>query len=501
MREERKVSRTIKMRTSRIRRVDGLNLVKGMALLLACALLATGCATAVAHRVPMAGPQTTCVTPAPEQDLVLGVALSGGGSRAALFGASGLEALAQVRAPGGASVLDQITHLSSVSGGSVAASYYAMKKPSKETAVLGPDGTLTDDYKTFFASYKTDVSQDFESALLWRQVESFRWILNPALAARSLAELFAERLLGPVDFGDLGAREVRGDSPRLIVNTTLYNNGRRFVMTTLPPDTFRYDFFGDLRQSLAKRGKSAEYPPALVRRWEAVIPLTPLDLKMDACPIKLAAAVSASASFPPLVGPITFGVGEEELYWHTGDGGLYENSGAESLLFAFLKQLQAKKARRALIIAFDSSYPFSVGYRKLTKRSEPWTLGSYEFSRIPGIMEERAAAYMGLFFRSMQIEGVFPDDQTLRVIFLRHTDAQWKDDLSDLPQVCREESPPLDSPTAVVERIAEIPTRFKLKSECDRQLLITAAAKVVAQNKQEIEDYLAGRPTQEGTSR
>ena len=65
----------------------------------------------------------------------------------------------------------------------------------------------------------------------------------------------------------------------------------------------------------------------------------------------------------------------------------------------------------------------------------------------------------------------------------------------------REESPPLDSPTGVVERIAEIPTRFKLKSECDRQLLITAAAKVVAQNKQEIDDFLAGRPTQEGTTR
>jgi hypothetical protein len=431
----------------------------------------------------------------------VGVALSGGGSRAALFGASGLEALAQVRAPGGGSVLDQVTLLSSVSGGSVAASYYAMKKPSKETAVLGPNGALTEDYKTFFAGYKDNVSQDFESALLWRQIGSFRWILNPALAAQSLAELFAERLLGPVTFGDLSAREARGDSPRLIVNTTLYNNGRRLAMTTLPPDTFRYDFFGDLRQSLAKRGKSAEYPPILVRRWESILPLTPLDLKMDPCPLHLAGAVTASASFPPVVGPITLHVGEEEQYWHAGDGGLYENSGTESLLIAFLKQVQAKKSRRALIIAFDSSYPFSVGYRKLSKRSEPWTLGSYEFSRISGIMEERAGAYMGLFYRSMQVEGVFPDNQTMRVIFLRHTDAQWKDDLSDLPQVCREEANPLDSPTAVVERIAEIPTRFKFVSECDRQLLMTAAAKVVAQNKQEIEDFLAGRPTQEGTTR
>jgi hypothetical protein len=56
-------------------------------------------------------------------------------------------------------------------------------------------------------------------------------------------------------------------------------------------------------------------------------------------------------------------------------------------------------------------------------------------------------------------------------------------------------------PTAVVERIAEIPTRFKLASEFDRQLLITAAAKVVAQNKQEIEGFLAGRSTPEQSGR
>src|SRR5512139_3765085 len=368
MRKERKVSWATSMRTPRIRGVDAWNLVRGMALLVACAFLATGCATAVAYRAPVAGPQSTCVTPAPERDLVVGVALSGGGSRAALFGASGLEALAQVRAPGGGSVLDQVTYLSSVSGGSVAASYYAMKKPSKETAVLGPDGALTDDYKTFFTDYKNIVSQDFESALLWRQIGSFRWILNPALAAQSLSELFTERLLGPVTFGDLSAREARGDSPRLIINTTLYNNGRRLAMTTLPPDTFRYDFFGDLHQSLAKRGKSAEYPPALVRRWESVLPLSPLELKFDLCPVKVAAAVTGSASFPPVVGPITLSVGEEKQYWHIGDGGLYENSGTESLLIAFLKQLQAKKARRALIIAFESSYPFSVGFRKLSMR-------------------------------------------------------------------------------------------------------------------------------------
>jgi hypothetical protein len=74
----------------------------------------------------------------------------------------------------------------------------------------------------------------------------------------------------------------------------------------------------------------------------------------------------------------------------------------------------------------------------------------------------------------------------------RHTDAAWKDDLSDLPAVCRKEDPPLDSPTAVVERLAEIPTRFWLASECNRQLLVAAAANVVAQNQQEIIELLEG---------
>jgi hypothetical protein len=46
---------------------------------------------------------------------------------------------------------------------------------------------------------------------------------------------------------------------------------------------------------------------------------------------------------------------------------------------------------------------------------------------------------------------------------------------------------------AVVERIAEIPTRFWLASECDRQLLEAAATKVVTQNQQEIMELLEGR--------
>jgi Patatin-like phospholipase len=470
---------------------------RAAAIVVACALLGTGCASALAITVRKAGPAPTCVTPGPDRDLLVGVALSGGGSRAALFAAAGLEALARVRAPGGGSVLEQVAYLSSVSGGSVAAGYYASHKPPQGTPVLASDGALSDAYQAFFARFKEQVSQNIEGALIRRQLSSFRW-LNSNLAARSLFEVLTERVLGQITFAELAEREARGDSPRLIVNATLYNNGRRLALTTLPPDAMQYDFVQDLERALARRGQTAEIPPVLVKRWETLLPATPLEIGVDPCPVQLAAAVTGSASFPPLIGPITFRVGEEEQYWHAGDGGLYENQGIESVMFALLKKLQEKKARRALVIAFESSYPFSVGFRQLSRRAEPFTLFNYDFSRIPSIMEERATAYQLLFFRSLQIEGVFPDDQTARVVWVRHTDAEWKPDLSDLPESCRKEKPPLASPEAVVERLAEIPTRFKFASECDRQLLVTAGAKVVAQRQQEIQDFLAGRaPGQE----
>jgi hypothetical protein len=42
----------------------------------------------------------------------------------------------------------------------------------------------------------------------------------------------------------------------------------------------------------------------------------------------------------------------------------------------------------------------------------------------------------------------------------------------------------------VVERIAQIPTRLYIASECDRQLLAVAATKLVAQHRTDIVEFL-----------
>lgn len=64
-----------------------------------------------------------------------------------------------------------------------------------------------------------------------------------------------------------------------------------------------------------------------------------------------------------------------------------------------------------------------------------------------------------LFFRTLQLEGVSPETETITGIALRHTDAKWAADTGDLPPASRAEPQPRETPEEVVDRIAEFPTR------------------------------------------
>jgi predicted acylesterase/phospholipase RssA len=434
--------------------------------------------------------QPECATPAADRDVLVGLAVSGGGSRAALFAAGAFEALGKIRVgPEKRSLLEQVSFISSVSGGSMASSYFVARKPGHAVPILAPDGAMTQEYQDFFNGFKEDMKFDLEGLILRRQLFRLRWI-NPAWTAWSLGELLDESYLHDMTFKDLAVREAQGDSPQLMVNTTLYNNGRRFVVSTLPREASQYDVFLDLKRLPVMRKLDEEAETILRSRWESLHSVTPEDIKLDTCHVRVAAAVVGSMSFPPVVGPISFKVKGQEKYWHIGDGGLSDNTGAESLLMVFLKKLQERKTRRALIISFDSSFPFLVGGEELSSRAEGFTLFSYDFSRIPSIMEERATAYRAWFFRVAQRQGLIPGPSQLGLITLRHTDAEWKEDLSDLPESCREKEGQLKQPREVVRRLAGIATRLWLASPCDRDLTISAAAKVVAQNEEKIKHFL-----------
>jgi hypothetical protein len=176
------------------------------------------------------------------------------------------------------------------------------------------------------------------------------------------------------------------------------------------------------------------------------------------------------------------GIEGEDQYWHIGDGGMSDNTGNESLIMVFLKQLQERRAKRAVILSFDSSFPFDIGGKLLNHRREGFTFFDADYSRIPSIMEERSLAYRALFFRVAQQQQLLPGPLEIVLIGLRHTDAQWTDDLSELPESCKKEGVKWKSPRDVSEHLAGVVTRLFLKSTCDRDLVVLAAQKVIAQS-------------------
>ncbi len=465
-------------------------MIRILALSLVFAIVLAGCVTSPVYTLKAIPDHPSCLTSPPDNEVLIGLAVSGGGSRAALFAAGAIEALGRLQVGSRhQSLLSQVSHVSSVSGGSLASAYYVLKKPSFNTPILTSDGELTEGYQRFFNEFKDTMAQDYESRLLWRQLFGLRWF-NPAWTAKSLAEILGEEYLGKTKFGDVARWEQKGGAPTLLINTTLYNDGRRLVLSTLNSEVLQYDFISSLPASSMTNLVEKEHERMLQTRWKTLQSQTAQDLNIDICDTPVAAAVAASMSFPPIIGPISLRGEGEDQYWHIGDGGLSDNTGAESLLMLYLKQLQKGHTRRALIIMIDSSFPFSVGGATLNHRKEGFSLFSYDFSRIPSIMEERSVAYRAMFLGIAQRQELLPDSDTLSLIRLSHTHAQWKDDLTDLPDSCRKEEVSWHSPKEVATHLAGIVTRLWLESACDRDLILASAAKVVAQNESQIREFL-----------
>jgi hypothetical protein len=118
------------------------------------------------------------------------------------------------------------------------------------------------------------------------------------------------------------------------------------------------------------------------------------------------------------------------------------------------------------------------------------SLWDEDYLRIPSIMEERSLAYRALFFRVAQQQGLLPGPGEIVLIGLRHTDAQWQDDLNDLPESCRKEGVNWKSPVDVSQHLAGVVRRLFLKSTCDRDLVVAAAKKVIAQQEHAIRKAL-----------
>lgn len=458
-------------------------------------LLFSGCFAKI-HQFPAHPDKSVPVFAAlPDQETLVGIAVSGGGSRAATFAAGALEALANIRITESGqphSVLEKVTHMSSVSGGSLATAYYAMKKPSKSEQVLSGQG-LSPTYERFFSAFQSDMQLNFQGKALTRQLLHFR-AFNPTKSAYSFAEVWDANFFHDATFSGLYEREETGDAPQVIFNGTIYNSGRRLVLTTLPPSDFSSEFVKELRTKLMAKGTqlTSEEQARFDRSLKQFIPQTFEGLKADHRNLPVSLAVATSASFPPVAGPVTYQTERTGPYTHVGDGGLFDNLGTESLTTLFLNKLHSSRAtsKKALILVIDASYPFDEGNTDLDRDEKGFEVFLGNPSRIVGIMEERANAYQVLLWHSLRTESVvLPDSEHLKFIFLRHTEAEWtKDD--PIPAACQNTL----TPEEIVKTIRQIPTLFKIEEPCHGALLIAAAHKVVHIQRQRIVDFLQTAP-------
>lgn len=255
---------------------------------------------------PVVSPTGSPIPDGPEgRTPVLGLALSGGGFRAAAFHLGTLQALDELE------LLEEVSVLSTVSGGSILGTAWL------DFRARNP-GTPFRDFRDFFEGFLTSTTIDVK-VIVEGALDPFHKDTD-YLVREYRSTLFGDRTLASLP-----------ERPRLCVNATCLNTGKDWK--------FYRDLMGDWWFCRNRPGKSWQerfYPSASV---------------------PLAVAVAASSCFPPVFAPLVL---ESATYFpdQAGttpyialtDGGMYDNQGLNSLFANHCTHM----------IASDGSKPFDI---------------------------------------------------------------------------------------------------------------------------------------------
>jgi NTE family protein len=281
--------------------------------------------------------------PGQSDELLVVLAISGGGMRAAALGYGVLEELARTEVTVSGvkrRLLDEVDVISAVSGGTLPATYYALRGE-----------------KTF---------AEFEAKVLGRNLEmelAKRIILNPVnwfrLPSRTFgksdlfAELYDETVFDHATFADLK----RGNGPFVIINGTDVTSGARFSYTQ--------DYFDPICGDLAK--------------------------------VTLGRAVATSTALPPLLTPITFesragSCGWKPPAWQpAAEARLGESeTPGRALLRARALQAYADPARKYIHL-FDGGISENLGLTEVLRAFELLKANPDE-TVLPGLRRARKVA-------------------------------------------------------------------------------------------------------------
>jgi predicted acylesterase/phospholipase RssA len=232
----------------------------------------------------------------------VGLALSGGGSRSANFSAACMFQLERL------GLLDRVDYISSVSGGSLTAAYYCLN-----TGDWNPQNMQ----RRLTHSFATDML--IQTLLPWN---TFALLFTDYDRSDLLAKTLNENLFHGQTYTDL-----RTDRPRLLINTTDLQTGRRFV--------FCNETFDRINSDLSK--------------------------------LPVAYAVAASSSVPVVLHDVTLRDFSTDFkqYRHLVDGGVADNLGVETLVETYRAQVEAAAAH-----GLPDPYPHGAVFIVIDARTE-----------------------------------------------------------------------------------------------------------------------------------
>jgi len=284
--------------------------------------------------------------PGQSDDLLVVLAMSGGGTRAAALGYGVLEELRRTEVTVNGvkrRLLDEVDVISAVSGGTFPAAYYALRGE-----------------KTFEEFESKVLSRNFETELAWRILTPTNWFRLPSGTfgkSDLFAELYDETVFDRATFADLK----KASGPFVIINGTDVTSGARFSFTQDQFDAI----CGDLSQVTLARAvaTSTALPPLLT-------PIT-LENRGGTCgrktPAWEAAAEAAGSETPGRAlwraRALQSYADPARPYIHIFDGGLSENLGLAEVVRAFeilqvspdATDLAAlRRARKVVVIAVNA---------------------------------------------------------------------------------------------------------------------------------------------------
>jgi len=266
------------------------------------------------ERCLMALQNSPCLNP-----MFIGVAVSGGGARAANFGLGVLTALTNL------GLYNNVTAISSVSGGSLAAASFALAPPADDI-----------EFKKRAELFRTDFLHKWMLDSI-KPGNMISTLASGRNATRSLADVFDKTVFAGAQFQQLGAR--KDGAPALLINASLLH----LVPSSRPLTTRGTNSSPNGLQGFTFTQESFD------------------ELGSDLSHMRIADAVAASGAYPGIFNGLTlknfnseiYGVPKSQ-YLHLSDGGTSDNLGVDALLHAYGESLASIQQASCLMIVVDA---------------------------------------------------------------------------------------------------------------------------------------------------